>query len=98
MRLAEALEQQAATAEILRVISRSRTDVQPVFDTIAAAALKLCNANSAVVTRFDGEMIQLAALANVSREGADALRRRYPRPPGPDTANARAILTRVWCW
>ncbi len=52
MRLAEALEQQAATAEILRVISRSRTDVQPVFDTIAAAALKLFGASSANVYTF----------------------------------------------
>ena len=93
--LTEALEQQTATSNILRVISQSPTDVQPVFDTIAVAALKLCNASSAVVTRFDGELIRLAALANVSTEGADALRRRYPRPPGRHTANARAILTRT---
>ena len=93
--LTEALEQQTATSNILRVISQSPTDVQPVFDTIAVAALKLCNASSAVVTRFDGELIRLAALANVSTEGADSLRRRYPRPPGRDTANARAILTRT---
>ncbi len=45
----EALEQQTATSEILRVISQSPTDVQPVFDTIAAAALKLCAANTANV-------------------------------------------------
>ena len=67
--LTEALEQQTATSEILRVISQSPTDVQPVFDTIAAAALKLCNAELGVVTRFDGELIRLAALANVSPEG-----------------------------
>ena len=55
----EALERQTATSEILRVISQSPTDVQPVFDTIAAAALKLCHASSAIVFTFDGELIQL---------------------------------------
>jgi len=92
--LAEALEQQAATSEILRVIARSRSDAQPVFDTIAASALKLCNAGSAVVTTFDGELLRLAAVANVSPQGADAVRRRYPRPPGLSNAASRAVQTR----
>ena len=90
----EALERQTATSEILRVISQSPTDVRPVFDTIAAAALKLCNASSAVVLTFDGERLQLGALANVSPEGADLLRRRYPMAPGRANAASRAILTR----
>jgi signal transduction histidine kinase len=94
-RLAEALEQQAATAEVLRVISRSRTEVQPVFDTIAESAMRLCGALFGAVLRFDGEMIHLAALANVSADGADALRRAHPRPPSRHTAAARAILTRA---
>jgi len=89
----ETLEQQTATSEILRVISRSRTDVQPVFDTIAAAAMKLCRAGSANVTTFDGELIHIAALAIVNPEGADAVRKLYPRPPSRDTTNARAVLT-----
>jgi GAF domain-containing protein len=92
--LTEALEQQTATSDILRVISQSPTDVQPVFDTIAAAALKLCQANSAVVTTFDGELLRLAAVANVSPEGANAVRHRYPRPPGRGNAASRAVLTR----
>ena len=60
--LTEALEQQTATSDILRVISQSPTDVQPVFDTIAAAALKLCGATTVNVFTFDGELIHLAAL------------------------------------
>src|SRR5215475_5843952 len=89
----EALEQQTATSEILRVISQSPTDVQPVFDTIVSAALKLCAAHSASVFTFDGELLHLAALENTS-EGAEAIRSLYPRPPGRDSASGRAILTR----
>ncbi len=94
--LTDALEQQTATSEILRVISQSPTDVQPVFDTIVAAALKLCAASSSNVVTFDGELIHVAALATVSPEGADASRRHfgsYPKRPSRDTANTRAILT-----
>jgi GAF domain-containing protein len=91
--LTEALEQQTATSDILRVISQSQTDAQPVFDTIAAAAMKLCRASSGNVVTFDGELIHIAALAIVNPEGVDAVRRLYPRPPGRDTAASRAVLT-----
>jgi two-component system, NtrC family, sensor kinase len=57
----EALEQQTATAEILRVISSSPTDVQPTFDAIAASATRLCEALQGSVFRFDGTLIHLAA-------------------------------------
>src|SRR5437879_10323272 len=49
--LSEALEQQTATSEILRVISSSPTDVQPVFNTIAQSAARLCNAQFCHVFR-----------------------------------------------
>ena len=65
----EALEQQTATAEILRVIASSPTDFQPVFDIIAANALKLCDADVNAVTLYDGELLHLVALANVNPEG-----------------------------
>ena len=101
-RLAEALqreqvlvEQQAATAKILSVISSSPTDVQPVFDTITQNALELCGAASSLLTTFDGELLHLAALANVRPGVADSLRRVYPMRPGRGAAGARAILTRA---
>src|SRR5262249_37466306 len=57
----ESLEQQTATGDILRVISSSPTDVQPVFETIAACAKRLCDARECAVFRFDGELIHLVA-------------------------------------
>jgi GAF domain-containing protein len=90
----EALEQQTATADILRVISSSPTDVQPVFDAIAAKALDLCRAQTASVDRFDGQLIHLAAIQRASPETIQAARQTYPLPPSRASATARAILNR----
>jgi GAF domain-containing protein len=57
----EALEQQTATSEILRVISSSPTNTQPVFDTIAANAARLCAARDAQVLRVGGEVLRLVS-------------------------------------
>ena len=55
--LSEALEQQTATSEILRVISNSPTDAQPVFDVIVRNAARLCHAVMAAVLVTDGRML-----------------------------------------
>ena len=89
----EALEQHTATADILRVISSSPTELQPVFDAIAERAMYLCGASSGAVTRFDGELIHLVALANVSPEAAAKARSVFPMPPSRRTAVGRAVLT-----
>src|SRR5262245_2107080 len=60
-REAEARDQQTATSEILRVISSSPTDVQPVFNAIANSAARLCEAFDASVLRVDGDDLRLVA-------------------------------------
>jgi GAF domain-containing protein len=92
--LTEALSQQTATGEILRVISRSPTDVQPVFEAIAAAALALCRATATNVLTYDGKLLHLAARATALPENIDAALAIFPRPAGTDTVAGQAILGR----
>ena len=91
--LSESLEQQTATAEILRVISSSPTDVQPTFDAIASAAVRLCEANEGTVFRFDGSLIHMVAHHGGGPREIEALRRVFPSAPGRGTVTGRAILT-----
>jgi GAF domain-containing protein len=92
--LAEAREQQAATAEILRVIASSPSDVQPVFDAIVRSAVRLCGAMYGTAVRFDGELMHLAAGYNYTPEVDGALRRTFPMRPSGRMMSGRAILSR----
>src|SRR2546422_813358 len=92
--LSESLEQQTATAEILRVISQSQADVQPVFDAIVRSAVRLCDALFCVAYRFDGELIHPTAHHSMTPEALDLLRRMWPAPPSRETVTARSILER----
>src|SRR5262249_7406484 len=92
----EALEQQAATSEVLRVISRSPGDLQPVFDIIAASALRLCGSTWSAVLQFNGELIELAAVHNLDDfKGGETVRRSFPRKPSRTGVTDRAISTRT---
>ena len=93
--LAEAREQQIATSEILRVISSSPTDVQPVFDTIVKSAVKLCDGLFSTLTRFDGELMHQVAQYNYTPEALEVARRIYPSRLSKTLATARAILERA---
>ncbi|MDK1385851.1 GAF domain-containing protein [Sinorhizobium sp. 8-89] len=90
----EALEQQTATSEILRVISTSPTDIQPVFDTIALRAARLCGAQFCHVFRYDGELLHFVAYHRLEPEGVEAVRAMFPAPPDRGSAAGRSILSR----
>src|SRR6516164_5005616 len=92
--LIEARELQAATAEVLHVISISPHDIQPVFDTIAENAARICQGQFAFVVRFDNELYRFGACHGLTPEGLEAFKRVLPRPAGDDTAAGRAILHR----
>jgi GAF domain-containing protein len=89
----EALEQQTATGEILRVISTSPTDVQPVFDAIAESAVRLCEARYGAVFSFDGELVRLVAHHGFPQTWVDDLHAEYPMRPTRTRISGRAILS-----
>src|SRR5262245_20700175 len=88
----EAREQQAATSEILRVIATSPGDGQPVFDAIVSSAARLCDADFSAVARFDGGLLHLVSLNNMSAAGAAAFHVLFPRPAERDFVMGRAFL------
>src|SRR5262249_36842155 len=92
--LTEVLEQQTATSEILRVISNSPTDLQPVFDAIVQSATRLCDAAFGHIYRFDGELITIPAHHGLTPEELDVALRAYPRPATRGSAAGRTIVDR----
>jgi signal transduction histidine kinase len=85
----EALEQQTATSEILRVISSSPTDLQPVLDAVSESAARLCEASDAVILLLEGT--QLRTVAHHGQIFTTA----RDRPATPDTVAGRAVVDRA---
>jgi two-component system, NtrC family, sensor kinase len=93
--LTETLEQQTATGEILQVISRSPTDLQPVYATILRSAVSLCDALFGVAFRYDGDLVHIVAHCNFTPEALAVLERAYPAcPEAATTATLQAVLER----
>src|ERR1700687_995320 len=92
----EALERQTATADILQVIARSPSDVQPVFDAVAERAMSLLDCLSVIVTRFDGEHVHFGAARGALPDTEQFVRQRY-LSMRPDRASllGRSLLERT---
>ena len=89
----DALERQTAISDVLRVISESPTDVQPVFDAIEERALALCNADQGVSIRFDGELMHLANTYGLSPAVAEETGAMFPMKPSRQSITGRAVIS-----
>src|SRR5262249_61227319 len=88
------LEQQTATSEILRVISSSPTDTQPMFEAIVRSAARLCDALFGSAFRFDGELHRIAH-HNLSPVVAEVLGAMGPLPLDRESVAGKAVLERA---
>jgi two-component system, NtrC family, sensor kinase len=92
--LSEARQQQAATAEVLRIISTSPGDLQPVFETILANATRLCEAKLASLLLTEGDQFRRVSLHNAPRALVEHWRRTPLVRPHPESGLGQILRTK----
>ena len=93
--LTVALDRQTATADILRIIAQSPSQLQPVLDAIAASAVRLLRARSGTLSRVVGDQIELAAHTSTDDAGDAATRAAFPQPLSFGGVHAQTIRNRA---
>jgi GAF domain-containing protein len=91
--LSEALERQAATSEVLQIISESPGDLQPVLTSMLENAVRICGATFGNIYRWDGEALHMLASHNTPPAFAED-RRRSPYRPYPKSPVGRMLVTK----
>ena len=92
--LTETLEQQTATSEVLQVISSSPGELEPVFATMLANAVRICDARFGNIFRWDGDVLRLIATHNTPPAFAE-VRRRLPLRTAPENLIGRMVATKM---
>jgi GAF domain-containing protein len=93
--LNEALERETATSDVLQVISRSSSDLEPLFATILGKAVRICDAAFGNIYRWDSDAFYLIATHKAPPAFAEARRRSPYRLPNPKTPLGRMVATKT---
>jgi signal transduction histidine kinase len=90
----ERIGQQSATIDVLKAMSASANDTQPVFDLITRRARELCGTAASMLFEFDGDLLHLRSWGGWDPAAAEGYLKQFPMRPDCSTANGRAILER----
>jgi hypothetical protein len=92
--LRESLQQQTATADVLKVISTSPGELAPVFDAMLENAVRICEANFGFMNRYNGDTWKIIAVHGAAAAYTEYLQQHGYKRPGPETVVTRIATTK----
>ncbi len=92
--LRESLQQQTATADVLRIISSSPGELEPVFQAMLENAVRICEAKFGFMNRYEGDTWKIIAVHGAAPAYTEFLQQHGYRRPGPETVSSRIARTK----